>query len=134
MKKELIFSAMLMVAAASAGSLMAQEYTAGPVEYAKACASCHGANGEGDGPLVAELVSTPPDLTLLAQKNDGVFPFAEVFKIIDGRNNVRAHGSEMQVWGTRFKADAAEAGEYGSEINALGRMTALVYHLQAIQK
>ena len=42
----------------------------------------------------------PADLTTLAQRNGGWFPFARVYEVIDGRRLVKAHGSrEMPVWG-----------------------------------
>lgn len=43
-------------------------------DYQNSCASCHGASGRGDGPLVRYLVTPPTDLSRLAQRNGGVFP------------------------------------------------------------
>ena len=44
-----------------------------------------------------------PDLTVLSQNNKGIFPFDRVYQIIDGRKEVKAHGSrEMPVWGLYF--------------------------------
>lgn len=120
--------------AAVAVPASAQEGTAGHAEYMKACAACHGANGEGHGPIAGLLNTAPTDLTMLKQNNDGVFPFAETMMIVDGRNGIRAHGSEMPPWGDRFKAQTAGEGSDTAEINALGRIAALVYHLDSIQK
>ena len=45
----------------------------------------------------------PADLTRLAEKNDGRFPYSRVFAVIDGRYLVPAHGErEMPVWGRQF--------------------------------
>ncbi len=75
----------------------------GETDYMVACAACHGRSGKGDGLVAAELRRAPPDLTLLAKNNDGVFPAAIVEAIIDGRKSLRAHGSyEMPVWGNVF--------------------------------
>lgn len=72
-------------------------------EYRTSCASCHGAEGKGDGPMAASLNKPPSNLTLLAQRNGGVFPAQRVQQVIDGRAEVKPHGSrEMPVWGERF--------------------------------
>ncbi len=75
----------------------------GETDYMVACAACHGRSGKGDGPVASELRRAPPNLTLLAKNNNGVFPTAIVEAIIDGRKSLRAHGSfEMPVWGNVF--------------------------------
>lgn len=119
-----------------ASSTYAQEWrTAGPVEYAKACATCHGANGQGDGPFAMVLKVRPPDLTMLKQNNGGVFPFADVVDIIDGRKEIRAHGSDMPIWGDQFMVQAKPAGDaYAAEVNVAGRIAVLAFYLESIQK
>lgn len=73
------------------------------------CASCHGAEGKGDGPLAEHLKVAPADLTQISQSNNGTFPFDEVRKKIDGRDAVRGHGtSDMPVWGDAFKTTDTE--------------------------
>jgi mono/diheme cytochrome c family protein len=49
------------------------------------CASCHGANGKGDGPAASALKTTPADLTMLAKNNGGKFPADKVASILRGR-------------------------------------------------
>lgn len=72
-------------------------------EYMNSCAACHGVSAKGDGPLAASLQKPPVDLTVLSQRNGGVFPAQRVQQVIDGRTDVKAHGSrEMPVWGERF--------------------------------
>jgi mono/diheme cytochrome c family protein len=64
------------------------------------CGSCHGVDGTGNGPVAPSLRTKPTDLTLLSQKNGGVFPEQEVHDFIDGTKWVAAHGPrEMPVWG-----------------------------------
>ena len=48
---------------------------AGKTEYFWSCAACQNAGGKGNGPLaVAEqLTNAPPNLTVLAKNNNGVF-------------------------------------------------------------
>jgi len=68
------------------------------------CASCHGAGGEGDGPVAAVLQTTIPNLRTLAMRNGSTFPTAEVTAYIDGREMKAAHGDrQMPVWGDVFR-------------------------------
>ena len=53
--------------------------------YAKECAACHGARGEGAGPASLDLDVVPPDLTGLKQRNDGYFPREFVRRFVMGR-------------------------------------------------
>jgi hypothetical protein len=50
----------------------------------------------------------PADLTQLAKQNGRTFPGVKVMRGIDGRDEVRTHGtSDMPVWGERFRAESA---------------------------
>lgn len=82
----------------------AQSVDVGKVEYQSSCASCHGVDAKGDGPVGQALKKRPADLTSLAKRNNGVFPFDVVYRKIDGRDDsVASHGTrEMPVWGYRF--------------------------------
>jgi mono/diheme cytochrome c family protein len=67
------------------------------------CASCHGVNGAGGGPVASALKTKVPSLTTLARRNHGTFPTDRVRRIIAGDENRAAHGSrEMPVWGPIF--------------------------------
>ena len=67
------------------------------------CASCHGVNGNGDGPVAPALKAKVPQLTTLAQRNGGMFPADRVRSIIAGDGVSAAHGSrEMPIWGPVF--------------------------------
>ena len=82
------------------GNTYAQQADFGKSEYDSHCAVCHGKLGKGDGPYVGTINTTIPDLTTLARKNGGVFPFERVYELIDGRQTVKAHGpKEMPIWG-----------------------------------
>ena len=68
--------------------------------YANYCASCHGAKATGNGPAAPALKTPPPNLTLLSQKNGGVFPTAHIQAVLQMGVASPAHGSsEMPVWG-----------------------------------
>ncbi|WP_439140334.1 c-type cytochrome [Roseicyclus sp.] len=117
-----------------AGAGWAQS-VAGAEEYTRACASCHGLTGHGDGPL-AEYMSIPvPDVTQIRARNNGVFPMLEVIHLVDGRSGLRGHGGPMPIWGDRFEAAvASEMGDVGTEIAVRGRVLALATYLEAIQQ
>ncbi len=70
----------------------AEDADVGKFEYQVSCASCHGLDGKGKGPVSSELKVPPTDLTLLAKGNNGVFPFTRVYEVIDGRRAVISHG------------------------------------------
>jgi mono/diheme cytochrome c family protein len=70
------------------------------------CATCHGRDGKGNGPVAAALKVPPPDLTRLAHDNGGKFSRqrVETFVNDEGRVLVPAHGtSDMPVWGPIFR-------------------------------
>jgi hypothetical protein len=117
------------------GRSLAQEQvvlTSGKVEYQQYCATCHGSEGEGDGPLAGLLKKKPADLTQLRGKNNGQFPFWRVYRTVDGREEVMAHGVRtMPVWGSHFLSE--EGGAPLDEERVLGRILALVYYLESLQ-
>ena len=85
------------------GNSHAQKADFGKSEYDTSCAVCHGKRGEGDGPYVSLGYAIAADLTTLARRNNGVFPFQRVCEYIDGRQMVRAHGAkDMPIWGSRY--------------------------------
>jgi mono/diheme cytochrome c family protein len=120
-----------------------QKTDLGKREYDANCAVCHGASGRGDGPYVAYfgLVSgktSVADLSTLAKRNNGGFPFARVYEFIDGTQLVKAHGTrEMPIWGADYKVKGAEYYmdvPFDPEIYVRARILALteyVYRLQA---
>ena len=75
----------------------------GKAEYQESCASCHGADGKGAGPVADALKPRPAELTTIAKRNSGVFPVGRVYDAIDGRLEVKCHGPrDMPIWGHRF--------------------------------
>ena len=93
----------LMIAgltAGIAGAAQAQDQDIGKGEFQSSCATCHGTDGKGNGPLREQLKVPPADLTMLARNNNGVFPTNAVYETIDGSKTVPAHGTrEMPIWG-----------------------------------
>jgi mono/diheme cytochrome c family protein len=68
------------------------------------CASCHGADAKGDGPMAKSLKVKPADLTRIAARNGGTFPLKRIERVISGEEQPpTGHGtSEMPVWGPIF--------------------------------
>lgn len=105
----------------------------GPDLYRAYCASCHGVEGHGDGPVASSLRVEVPDLTQIAHRQGGRFPADQIRKIIDGRTTMPPHGTRyMPVWGGAFRAAAADAPQGGAQADALVEL--LVRYLRSIQR
>lgn len=99
--------------------------------FMRYCASCHGTNGTGDGPVAKSLSKPPANLRLLSDRFGSPLPAAKLAELIDGRDAVRAHGTaEMPVWGERlYSSGEGERGELGiSEV--IGKIVAYLDTIQ----
>jgi mono/diheme cytochrome c family protein len=124
-----------LAAAAAAAQQTTETFvagTSGADTYKTYCASCHGANAQGDGPLADDLRHAPPDLTTFAKRAaDGKFDAGKMHRIIDGRDPVKGHGGpDMPVWGDALK----RSSEGYDEAAVRGRIDALVAHLKSLQR
>jgi len=99
--------------------------------FVKYCASCHGINGDGHGPVAAELSKPPTNLRLLGEKYGMPLPAARLASLVDGRSAVRAHGSrEMPVWGEKlYQLGEGERGDTGVS-EAIGKIVAYLNTIQ----
>jgi len=96
---------------ASASAQNHEQTASGREVFRTYCASCHGATARGDGPLASAMNRKPSNLTEIAKRNGDAFPSELVFKVIDGRQQVRGHGGpDMPVWGDVFTR-SREAGD-----------------------
>lgn len=131
-----LFGAALM-AIAGAASAQDKKFDFGKREYDSNCASCHGLKGKGDGPYKPFLTKSPTDLSTLSKRNAGVYPFHSVYAIIDGRQDVAAHGPrDMPVWGALYSVKSAEAYmdvPYSSEAFVRTRVLALTEYISRLQ-
>jgi mono/diheme cytochrome c family protein len=94
------------------------------------CASCHGADGRGNGPAIGFLKTPPPDLRLMAQRNNGKYPSRHVESILNFGPGTHAHGSlEMPTWGSLFRSL-----DQSNEIVANGRIYTLSKFIESIQE
>jgi mono/diheme cytochrome c family protein len=116
--------------ASTAVTASAQNRYSGAADFQAYCASCHGSEAKGDGIIAKSLPKKPPDLTLLARRNNDLFPEDKVFKMIDGRTPGSSHaGADMPVWGDVF---AKSAESPGAEATA-ARIKALTQYLETVQ-
>jgi hypothetical protein len=95
------------------------------------CLDCHGEHGDGSGTVARERDLDLPDLTRLAEANDGAFPSLQVHEIIDGRVEVEGHQRrDMPVWGLAFQTRDQDAVE---QEEVQGRIQQLTQYLRSIQ-
>lgn len=130
----------VMLIGLSVSAVAADKLDIGKREYDSACAVCHGLTGKGDdGPLKSLLARPVPNLTVLAKNNKGVFPFDKVYQIIDGRQEVAAHGPRnMPIWGNAFNNQTSlyfdNYPEKDRESAARSRILALTEYLYRLQE
>jgi mono/diheme cytochrome c family protein len=94
------------------------------------CATCHGRDAKGRGPVATALRTPPADLTALSRRNHGTFPRERLITFIanGGNTSSGAHGSnEMPVWGPIFVSLDP------SDTRAMIRIENVVQYLESIQ-
>ena len=102
----------------------------GEVMYKQFCAACHGAYAKGNGPVASILRTKPPDLTTLAKRHGGKFPYDYVSSILRFGPGSPAHGSsDMPTWGPIFQTT-----DKNSERAAQDRIKNLVDYLASLQR
>jgi mono/diheme cytochrome c family protein len=112
---------------------LASEIDAGKELFLKYCASCHGTEGKGNGPVSRDLKVRVPDLTVLKSKNKGIYPIDRVMSSIDGSRVVRAHGDrKMPVWGEVFREEH-EKQKY-TEFTSLLKSKIIAEYVGTLQK
>lgn len=124
----------LLVAGGLGGPLWAGDLRAGEETYLRYCATCHGLDAAGHGPMRAVLTVPPADLTALSAGNGGVFPLHRVVRRIDGRDPLVSHGSPMPVYGDFFEgADVTLGTESGQPLMTSRPVADLVAYIMAQQ-
>ena len=101
--------------------------------FGRFCASCHGSEASGDGPVSRSLNVAVPDLTRIARRY-GEFPAGLIRDVIDGRGiDKRAHGTrEMPVWGYEFWVE--EGGDVNAQRPSRNAINKLVEYLRSVQR
>lgn len=130
--KKLAMSSILCLILGAAANVRADNVAEGRAYYLRYCASCHGQNADGLGPVGSALKVHPPDLRRLSERYGTPLPANRLEQYIDGRAMVTVHGSRtMPVWGRRFEEvwTAKRAGEPEMK-DQIGR---IVEYLDSIQ-
>ncbi len=108
--------------------LPADYVPSGAAIYTQYCAACHGANAKGNGPVKKALRKPAPDLTTLAKRHGGKFPYAYVAGVLQFAPGVPSHGSgDMPMWGPLFEY-------YYNQKSAQQRIRNLCDFLAALQE
>jgi mono/diheme cytochrome c family protein len=129
-------SALLLLIIALAFTTGRATAQSGKQDYETYCAECHGSDGKGNGPSLQTIPMNPPpsDLTQLAKKNGGKFPFDEVVDIIDGRKNIPSHERlQMPFLGTTLQKPGQE---FTPESDAVvkQRIEAMARYVESLQQ
>lgn len=115
----------------------------GQREFNANCAACHGMDARGRGPVAGFLTKNPPDLTLAARSNGGVFPMDRLYRVVDGTDlpegpGAGPHGSrEMPIWGRDYRIrDGEYFGDipYNADAMVRARILALLEYLSRLQR
>ena len=94
------------------------------------CASCHGSDGLGHGPVAASLKTVPSDLTRITARAGGTFPAQRVKDTVAGTGDALtpSHGpKDMPVWGPIFRFLDP------SDVRTAFRIEQLVKYVESIQ-
>jgi mono/diheme cytochrome c family protein len=131
--KTFLLRILVVLCLAQGTRIWAGETDQGQQAYLQYCASCHGKEGRGNGPVSSYLKIKVPNLTLLQKNNKGVYPMAKVMSAIDGSRIVRAHGDrEMPVWGEIFRKEA-EPAKY-TELSSLLKIKMIAEYVATLQR
>jgi len=116
MRHTILFSALLCLVGVSAAqdkqepsvekkaTTKAAAIPSGKQLFTQYCAACHGETGIGDGPVSPVLKTRPADLTTLAKRHGGAFPYKYVEDVLHFGPGTPAHGSsDMPTWGPIFQ-------------------------------
>jgi len=129
-----VLLASVVVASAAWFSAEAEDLSGynGPELFRVYCASCHGTDGRGAGPVASSLKTEVPDLTQIAHHHGGLFPAEQIRRIIDGRTTLPPHGTrDMPVWGHAFRL--ATANDPQSDAQSDHLIDLLMQYLRSIQ-
>ena len=124
----------LILMAALGVSACVEEPVDGRSAYQESCAGCHGADGRGDGAAAGGLATAPPDLTMIAARNDGVFPRDQVMSTIDGLDRGAHFSAAMPEFGAGDLGDTVIVESDGLGTPVPEGLLALTDYLESIQR
>ena len=124
----------LVILAALGLAACVEEPIDGPTAYQENCASCHGADGTGGGPAARDLAVAPPDLTMIASRNGGVFPTDRVMSTIDGLNRGAHFSNAMPEFGAGDMGETVIVENDGLGTPVPMQLLVLTQYLESIQR
>lgn len=100
--------------------------------YLQYCAACHGREANGLGPVAPVLTPRPTDLTTLGRRHGTPLPKPMLGEFIDGRREIRAHGTtDMPVWGENL-SDPLPAS-VNAAVRVRGQILLILDYLETVQ-
>lgn len=100
--------------------------------YASYCASCHGVDGKGNGPVASSLKQTPADLSVLSRNNGGKYPTDHVIAVLQFGAAASAHGTaDMPVWGPVLSKLDESSTQSSSKALRISNLAKYIETLQA---
>jgi mono/diheme cytochrome c family protein len=120
-------------AGAQTGLSRGAGFPSGEQLFQEHCATCHGSDGKGNGPMAQVLKTPPADLTQMSVRAGGTFPAARVVEIIRYGGDISGHGTAvMPVWGKVFSSKGG--GGKGGGAYSRRAVIELKRYLESIQK
>lgn len=107
---------------------------AGTALFQANCASCHWADASSMGDFGQKLFTMPPDLTVLAEDNGGVFPRDYVLGVIDGFDRGPHFSAAMPEFGAGDMGPTVIVEENGLGTPIPARLLALATWLKTVQE
>ncbi|MCC6724444.1 MAG: c-type cytochrome [Saprospiraceae bacterium] len=99
-----LFAVALVAIAISCSPEKKEGIAEGEEWFKSYCTTCHGENGDGQSQMASMMNPPPKNLRQIAQRRNGVFPDAEISKIIAGVEKVPGHSTtDMPAWWEAFK-------------------------------
>ena len=131
--RTLMLAASTLLAACAATDDRDTQQLSGVEMYQRLCASCHGVDARGNGPVAPLVKIRVPDLTRIAHRDGGEFPTEDIRRVIDGRSERAAHGPrDMPVWGWQlYDTSTADPVRERASVDAM--IDRLVGYLRSIQ-
>jgi hypothetical protein len=124
----------LVVCALPASADEQADVKEGEALYRTHCATCHGIEATGDGPMAGVLVIKPTDLSALARDNGGGLPVERMVRRIDGRDPLVSHGSPMPVYGHFFEGrQSSVKTKSGQPVLASKPIIDLIAYIETLQ-
>ena len=122
--------ALALVALSSVAAADETRIDEGHTLFVQYCASCHGREAQGNGPLAPLLTPPPSDLHMLSARHGAPLPKARLAEWIDGRQAVRGHGTGEMPASKRLTASGRRASR---PIRAQGELMLIVDYIDSIQ-